>query len=129
MNATYTELKSKHDAYKAEMAALELEMKEAHAIERAGMLAKIHKELADWGFTDADLKVPKAKTGKSASNKSKGNVNPPKYVNHLNLEQTWPGVGMTPKWIDKSVNRDDYLIVNVLAALAKQPVDEKTAAA
>lgn len=66
------------------------------ALEAAEKAAKAH------GFSLSDITGGGANTAAKKPRKApkaKGNVNPPKYRNPENPDQTWTGKGRRPEWI------------------------------
>ena len=65
------------------------------ALDAAEKAAKAH------GFSLGELTGGAAAkpTRKARGTKAKGNVNPPKYRNPANPDQTWTGKGRRPEWI------------------------------
>lgn len=65
------------------------------AIDAAEKAAKAH------GFSLSELtgSAPAKPRGRKAAKKPAGNVNPPKYRNPDNPDQTWTGKGRRPEWI------------------------------
>lgn len=78
---------------------------EAHAVIETEILTRAAEELMQiekrkqmleqmLGSSDRVLDAPKIKT-----RKSRKSVNPPKFYNSQNPEQTWTGRGKPPKWV------------------------------
>ena len=89
--------------------------------EMSGVVAGIHKQMAEYGLTAEDLGFSAGRgagkgSGKAASKAStRAGVGVPKYQDP-NTGATWTGRGKPPNWIAGVANRDEYLIAKSGAA-------------
>ncbi|MFG6432732.1 H-NS family nucleoid-associated regulatory protein [Roseateles sp. LYH14W] len=80
----------------AQRAALEAQIAETQASERANAVAKVKSLMEDYGLTLADLAV---KAGARKTTKSSVAA---KYRNQATGE-TWSGRGLQPKWLKAAI--------------------------
>ncbi|KAA9005219.1 H-NS histone family protein [Histidinibacterium aquaticum] len=72
--------------------------------EQKAALEAAERAAREYGFSLSEL------TGSSGGKRSKsGSVNPPKYRNPDNPEQTWTGKGRRPEWIKDAQKKGEDL--------------------
>ena len=101
--------------------------------EMSGVVAGIHKQMAEYGLTAEDLGFSAGRgagkgSGKAASKAStRAGVGVPKYQDPVS-GKTWTGMGKPPTWIVGAANRDDFLINKAGGGVVKAGSPRKSAA-
>ncbi len=81
----------------AQKDALERQIREAQAAEKADAVARVRKLMSDHGLTAADLAAPPARRGTNVGGKVE-----PKYRDPV-TGSTWSGRGLKPKWLSAAL--------------------------
>lgn len=104
-----------YQAVKAQIAKLERQAEALRRRELKTVIAQIHKTMAQYGLTAADLGDAKGKPGRRAAARP---AVAPKYRDP-GSGQTWSGRGRPPAWIAAAKDRSVYLIDGAPARNAK----------